>query len=223
MHGNDAEIATVAARTFSCEAELASLVAGRARVVDFPARATIIEPEGQNDDIHLLVRGHARMIAYAVDGRIVVLHDFREGDLFNETRLLGAVAGSEEVAAVDAVRAGLFAVTVFLGLMSNYTSIGIAVSRMLVARLNMTTRRMVEGATLSASGRIHAELLRQARSGEGMAIRPAPILSVFALSVQSTRETVSRTINTLQKRGIIRRDDDSLTIVAPHRLEELIY
>jgi CRP-like cAMP-binding protein len=223
MHETDTEIAAVAARTFTCEAELASLVAGRARLVEFPARTTIIKPDVQNDDIHLLVRGHARMVAYAVDGKIVVLHDFREGDLFNETRLLGTARGSEEVAAVDAVRAGLFATTVFLGLMSNYASIGIAVSRMLVARLTLTTRRMVEGATLSAVGRIHAELLRQARSGEAMTIRPAPVLSIFALSVQSTRETVSRTINTLQKRGIIRRDDDALTVVAPHRLEELIY
>lgn len=223
MHTPDAHVAAIALRAFTCEPELAALVASRARLVDYPTRSTIIEPGASHGDIHLLVRGHARMIAYAVDGRIVMLHDFREGDLFGEAGLVGATQGSEEVSAVNAVRAALFTAAVFLSLMSNYASIGLAVSRMLVARLNLTTRRLVEGATLSAVGRIHAELLRQARSGEAMTIRPAPVLSNFALSVQSTRETVSRTISTLQKRGIIRRDEESLTVVAPHRLEELIY
>jgi CRP/FNR family transcriptional regulator, cyclic AMP receptor protein len=82
---------------------------------------------------------------------------------------------------------------------------------------------MVEGATLSAPGRIHAELLRQARAGEAMTIRRMPILSTFALHVQTSRETVSRTISALEKRGIIKRDADTLTVVAPHRLEELIF
>jgi len=56
-----------------------------------------------------------------------------------------------------------------------------------------------------------------------MTIAPAPVLSQLALQVQSTRETVSRAISALEKRGIIRRDPQGLTVVAPHRLEELIY
>ena len=31
-----------------------------------------------------------------------------------------------------------------------------------------------------------------------------------------------RAINALERRGIIRRDGDGLTVVAPHRLEEMI-
>jgi len=49
------------------------------------------------------------------------------------------------------------------------------------------------------------------------------VLSQFALQVQSTRETVSRAINALEKRGIIRRDEHGLRVVAPHRIEELIF
>ena len=93
---------------------------------------------------------------------------------------------------------------------------------MLVARLARASRRLAEGATLSATGRIYAELLRQARAGGGMAIEPVPVLSVVALTVQSTRETVSRTLNDLVKRGIVRREPHRLVVVAPHRLEELI-
>jgi DNA-binding GntR family transcriptional regulator len=81
---------------------------------------------------------------------------------------------------------------------------------------------MAERTTLSAAGRVHAELLRLARLGDGHSVRPVPVLAALAVRVHSTRETVSRAINALERRGIVRRDADALVIVAPHRLEELI-
>jgi len=49
------------------------------------------------------------------------------------------------------------------------------------------------------------------------------VLAEMALAIQSTRETVSRTINALERAGIIRRSPEDLVIIAPHRLEELVY
>ena len=208
---------------FRCDDDVARAVTAKARFHRYPHHATIVAGGSIADQVFLIVTGHARMVAFAVDGRMVMIHDFFEGDLFGEGGLFGEAMSSEEVAAVDRVEAGRFGNADFVALMTNYSCIGLAVSRLLVARLASATQRLIEGATLSAVGRIHAELLRQARAGAAMTIRPAPVLSTFALSVQSTRETVSRTISALLKRGIIRRTDDALTIVAPHRLEELIY
>lgn len=50
-----------------------------------------------------------------------------------------------------------------------------------------------------------------------------PVMSELAVTVQSTRETVSRTVSQLERRGIVRRIDGGLEIVAPHRLEEQAY
>ena len=99
----------------------------------------------------------------------------------------------------------------------------LAISRRLIARLAEQNRRLAESSTLSAAGRVHAEILRLARASSDLTIRPAPVLSQLAMHVQSTRETVSRTISALQKRGIVRRDESGLTVVAEHRLEELVY
>ena len=218
-----AEIEAIIAATFGCTSDLAATIAAKARPRHYPARAIIVERGGAFDHVQLVVAGHARMLAFSIDGRGVVVEDFHRGDLFGEGSLFGTNTAADEIAAVDAVEAEAFETPEFLGLMTNYSSIALAISRLLVARLNTTTRRMVEGATLSANGRIHAELLRQARASNDLTIRPAPILTAFALTVQSTRESVSRAINGLQKRGIIRRDGDGLTVVAPHRLEELIF
>jgi CRP/FNR family transcriptional regulator, cyclic AMP receptor protein len=212
----------VVALALGCDAVLAGVVAAKAAYHHYPARTTIIGGKMPSKQLYIVIAGRARMLAYAIDGRLVVVEDFTTGALFGEGALFETVA-SNEVAAVEPVEAGAFERHVFLGFMESYSCIALAVSRLLVTRLGATTRRLVEGATLSAAGRIHAELLRQAQASQDMTIRPAPVLAALALSVQSTRESVSRAINALQKRGIIRRDEFALAIVAPHRLEELIY
>ena len=89
---------------------------------------------------------------------------------------------------------------------------GLLVSRALLRQLRAASLRVTERSTLSASGRVHAELLRLAHLRDGRTIRPAPVLSSLAVRIHSTRETVSRAINALERRGIIRRDGDALVI-----------
>ena len=213
----------VLAQTFGCDSAVAAAIAGKARLRDYPARAVIVEGERVVEHVHVLMDGHARMCAFAVDGRLVAVEEYSTGDLFGEAGLFEAEPARHDILAVVASKGAAFANAVFLDLMTNYHCVGLAVSRRLVARLSAITRRMVEGATLSATGRIHAELLRQAQSGIAMTISPAPVLSNFALQVQSTRETVSRTISALERRGIVWRDEHCLRVVAPHRLQELVY
>lgn len=76
------------------------------------------------------------------------------------------------------------------------------------------------GFGISANGRVYAELLRLA--GDTHRIAPPPVLSALALTVHTTRETASRAIASLARRGIVRRTDEALEIVAPRLLAELI-
>ncbi len=213
----------VFARAFDCDADLSTIIAAKATFQDYSPRATILSARDKAPLVHVVIRGQAHSIALAIDGRMILVADFRSGDMFGEAAVLSAYQTADDVVAVDLVRTGRFGSATFIGLIENYPRVALAVSRRLTERLSVTTRRMVEGATLSAGGRIHAELLRLARAGEGMTITPAPVFTEFALRVHSTRETVSRAINALEKRGIVRRSDVGMTIVAPHRLEELIY
>ena len=217
------DLAAVVARTFACDDALAALISAQARHRHWHQRATIIGAGERFDAILLIVAGRARLLAYGVDGRVVMVQDYGVGDLLGETALSDDACAEGEIVATEIVDAGSIPTPVFIGLMSNHACIALAVSRLLVARLGMATRRLVAGATLSAVGRIHAEVLRAARAGEAMTVSPLPILAELARSVQTTRETVSRTISALEKRGIVRRTADALIVVAPHRLEELIY
>jgi CRP-like cAMP-binding protein len=217
------ELGALAAAVFGCSRELGEAVSRAARIRRFPTHGVILGPDHGAQDVHLLAEGQARLVADSLEGRLVVIEDYAVGEMIGLTGLFGWDGVPAQVLSVGASRTGAFAGHAFLALMSAHAAIGLAVSRMLVARLSAANRRVAENATLSAPGRIHAELLRRARSGEAMTIRPMPVFAEMALALQTTRETVSRTINSLEKRGIVRRADNALAIVAPHRLEELIY
>lgn len=127
-----------------------------------------------------------------------------------------------DVVAVEEARTAVFRILDFLGLAETHACVGLALSKMLLKQLRATSMRISERSTLSAIGRVHAELLRMARLGDGKTICPAPVLVSLAVRAHTTRETASRAINALERRGIIARQADILVIVAPHRLEELI-
>lgn len=208
---------------FGCDGQTASHIASRAHKRRYAARAPIILAGDQSQDAWLLLEGAAQAVAYTQNGHQVLVHGFLPGDLFGEAAGLVPRAADLEVSATRASTAGQFPRLEFLALMENHGCVALAVARQLTLRLNETTRRMVEVATLSVTGRIHAELLRRAKASANMTIRPAPVLSELAQQVQSTRETVSRTISQLERRGLISRSETELKIIAPHRLEDLVF
>ncbi|MCJ1960833.1 Crp/Fnr family transcriptional regulator [Novosphingobium mangrovi (ex Hu et al. 2023)] len=92
--------------------------------------------------------------------------------------------------------------------------------RLLARQLDRTLDRMVMRSTYSAAGRVYAELL--ALAGSALTLTPPPRVTALALAANTTRETASRALAVLVRRGIVTRDDTSLVIHSPRMIEELI-
>lgn len=210
------------AKAFACSEDVAVQVVRRGRMRQFGHRAVILRQGDWLTLAYLLVTGRAQALLYSAEGQLILLHDFRPGDLFGAVGEIDPVRQDVDVVALDDVETFVLDAAELARLAEQYGAIGLALSRMLMARLRQTTARMYERAALSAVGRVYAELLRQARDAPDFRISPAPILAELALRVSTTRETASRAVNALERRGIIRRDPSALTVVAAHRLEELI-
>jgi CRP-like cAMP-binding protein len=202
---------------------VASAISGRAVERSFPTRAVILRQGDFGDEVYLLVQGRAQALLCGPDGQIVLLQEYLPGDLFGEVGRLEPAPAEAEVSAVEPSGAAVFGAADFLQLIEMHGCLGVAVSAMLMRQLRAARARIAERTILSAAGRVHAELLRLARAGDGVTIRPAPVLSALAVRVHSTRETVSRTIAALERRGLIRRESDAMILVAPHRLSELLF
>ena len=207
---------------FDCPLELAGHILLRGRLCDFDGRATIVRRGDRISTLYVIVTGRAHAIVYSLDGQMVLLHEYRSGDFFGVMSPPFAAELDADVVAVDAVSSFLLEGSVLALLAEQHACIGLALLKVMVGRLQQTASRMYEHIALSAVGRVHAELHRRAGQNGDWAIRPCPAVSDLALRVSTTRETASRAVNALERRGIIRRDADALFVVAPHRLEELI-
>ncbi|MEO6215281.1 MAG: Crp/Fnr family transcriptional regulator [Sphingomonas sp.] len=216
------ETRTFVARVFACPPDVAILMVRRGRLRSFARTAMMLRCGDWVTLTHLLLAGRAQALLYAADGQVVLLHEFEPGDLFGILGEVDPMRQDVDVVAVDEVRTLMFEAGDLAILAQQYGCIGLALSRMLLQRLRRTTERMYERTALSAVGRVYAEVLRQARGHTDLTINPAPIIAELALRVATTRETASRAINGLERRGIIRRDGEGLTVVAPHRLEEMV-
>lgn len=202
-----------------CLPETAAQIHAHARARSYAPRATLVRQGDQSATAFLLVLGRAHALLYGAGGQLVLLHEYGPGELFGAVAGPGMEEEEADVVAVDRVRALLLEAAALMALAERHGCIGLALSRLLLKRLRRTAARMYERAALSAPGRVCAELLRLAREAEGLAIRPPPVIAELALKVGTTRETASRTVSALLRRGLLRRDGDALVVVAPRRLE----
>ena len=90
----------------------------------------------------------------------------------------------------------------------------------LARQLDLVLDRMAARIGLSATGRFYRALLQLA--DEDGLIQPAPVIAALAVSVHTTRETASRALASVVRRGIVERQAEGLHIVSRRMLEELI-
>ncbi len=96
----------------------------------------------------------------------------------------------------------------------------LAVARSFSRQTTQLLARFAARNSLTAPGRLYAKLIELADADRN--IRPAPIVAALATSVQTTRETASRAISNLERRGIIARNGDGWIIQSMRLLEDLI-
>lgn len=218
--GYDVEAMTAIRSAFGCGEALGTTIAALARNGEHE-RGALLWPLPDRDETTLLTSGTAQEVAYGRDGSMLVLLSLARGDFYGD--LVGTADGDAQVEATSRGSGAHFSQAAVLRLMESYSCVGLAINRHLAARLARLRRRMVEATLLSVTGRIAAELLRRASVDQDRTIRPTPVFAELAVAVQSTRETVSRTVSQLEKRGVLKRVEGGLQVVAPHRLEELVY
>lgn len=206
----------------ACPPDISEQIARAGRVRLYPAGSYLLRQGSRVTAMYLVVLGRCQALVYTTDGQAILLQEYGAGDLFGALVGPDSAAEDADVVAAEDVRSLLVEAVTLARLAERHGAIGLALSRILLRRLRATTSRMYERAALSAKGRVCAELLRLAGENAPRAIRPIPVIAELALRVGTTRETASRTVSALERRGILRREDDALIVVAPQRLEEEI-
>jgi len=190
----------------------------------FSAGSVIALQGEEASKIGYIVSGRAKAVSYSENGEATWVGYFNVNDFFGHTALLSENPPHFEIIAETDVDV-LFVTTAKMNsLLAEHDTLGLDIAKDLARRLDQMTRRLIEAYTLSAKGRICAELSRLSRvigkAPDTRIIRPNPVFVDLAERVNSTRETVSRTVSDLQKKGILAREPGAIIIKNPNRLRD---
>ena len=206
------------AALLECSDTAAADLADKMRAREFTSRTTISHQGDHDDRLWLILEGNVQLQAISVEGQATIISAFGPGEL------VGAFAANEENAfdarALGRVRALQIRADDLKSLMSAHSDMAAGMSRIFSGQLHTVLDRLAARVTLSAVGRCYRELL--ALAGASNTIAPPPVIAALALTAQTTRETGSRAISVLERRGIIERSSERLEIVSRRMLEDLV-
>lgn len=214
-----AERVAAVSAIFRCGAREAALLDRTLDYQSFANKAPIAHQGDPSAHCWFVVDGAVRVQAVGIDGRGQQLAQNGPGEMFgaypeHTTHRADIVAHGD----AHLLRAEARAIA---ALAAEHAAIGSAMSRLLARQLDMALDRMVARTTYTAAGRVHARLLQLADHAHR--ISPAPIVTTIALTANTTRETASRALAALVRRGIVRREDGDLVIASPRMLAEMVY
>jgi CRP/FNR family transcriptional regulator, cyclic AMP receptor protein len=190
-----------------------------------PADRVILLENDWGTSVYFILEGWVKIRTYNIDGKEVTLNILGPGELFGEMAPLDEVPRSTDVITLTPTTIGSMPAADFVRLVNTEPQAGVKLAKLMARRLRQLNRRLRLRESDSTS-RVADILLFLAegqgrKSKEGMEIPNLPHRELSSLSGMA-RETVTRVLGKLEKKGIIRREQDILCIVDTEALEEFL-
>jgi CRP/FNR family cyclic AMP-dependent transcriptional regulator len=186
----------------------------------------IIDKQSETRDVFFVIEGRVRVVNYSLSGREITLDDLAPGAFFGELAAIDGQPRSASVMALTECLVASLSPDLFLDLCRDNAPVALAVMSSLAKIVRTSTDRIMDLSTLAANNRVHAELLRQARTNMANDheawISPIPVHGDIASRVSTTRETVARVMNDLARQGIVERRKSVLVVRDVDRLDHLV-
>jgi CRP/FNR family transcriptional regulator, cyclic AMP receptor protein len=206
------------AACFGCSDDAARLLSAAMIERRFERRAPVALRGDEATQLFLIIDGSVAAEIFGIDGQQAQLARHGPGEIFGAYP--APTTYRADITAITETKLLAIQSMELAALAQAHGEIGAGIAGLLARQLDLMLDRMAARIGLSANGRFHRALLQLARD-DGM-IRPAPVISALALSVHTTRETGSRALAALLRRGIVERQGDALRVVSRRMLEELI-
>lgn len=190
-----------------------------------PSNQVILLENDWGGSVYFILEGWAKIRTYNLDGKEVTLNILGKGELFGEMAALDEVPRSTDVITLTPTTIGSMPAQDFIQLIQSEPMAGVRLSQLMAKRLRQVNRRLRLRESDSMS-RVADTLLflaeGQGKAGQkGTMIPNLPHRELSSLSGLA-RETVTRVLTKLEKKGLIIRDHDILCIPDLAALERLI-
>ncbi|MBS0016149.1 MAG: Crp/Fnr family transcriptional regulator [Arthrospira sp. PLM2.Bin9] len=190
-----------------------------------PPNQVILLENDWGSSVYFILDGWVKIRTYNLDGKEVTLNILGKGELFGEMAALDEVPRSTDVITLAPTMIGNMPAQDFVQLINTEPLAGIRLAQLMGRRLRQVNRRLRLRESDSAS-RV-ADILLFLAEGQGKTTESGttiPNLPHRELSSLSglARETVTRVLSKLEKKGLIHRDRDLLSIPDVHALERML-
>jgi CRP-like cAMP-binding protein len=188
-------------------------------------REVVFNKDESGHALFFLLEGRLQAVDFTVDGREVGLYFVDSGDFFGELAVIDTKPQPEFMIAVAKAKIAILPRHEARALMLTTPSVAEQLLARLAARLRQVSAQRTLLALPNPAQRICAQLLQMVEppigSGSRANIRQAPTHQEIAIMINTSRETVTRVLQVLQTRGILKRDGNALEVIDPDYLGDV--
>ncbi len=208
------------------EDETLEKIAKSGVIQTYKKNAVILSEEDSGSALFVIVEGKVKIFRSSNDDKEVILAILNESDFFGEMSLLDGMARSATVTAVEDSKLFIIQRAEFLELLSKYPDVSVALLTELTRRLRAATMKIKALSLKDAEGKVATVLLQLAdevgKIRQGVVeIDNLPYQQELANMAGTSRETISRTLHSFAKKGLVELDGSRLRITDYEKFKEL--
>lgn len=194
------------------------------RVRQYAKREVVLQKGASGDSLLFLLSGQLQVIDVTEDGRAIGLRMLAPGDFFGEIAVINGSMRSASVVALSTVLVALLPRNTALHLFSHSPSVANQMLRFLAEKVQRDSEFRALLSIHNTSRRIYTflDLLKEKKPGDVEVVENLPTHQDIANMINTSRETVTRTLLLLAQQGIIKKGTHRLIIVNPQALQKLV-
>ena len=195
-----------------------------AKLVQVSRRQVVMEKGKQAHSLGLLLEGRLQGVDITLDGKDAGLYFIEEKDFFGELPVIDQRPASEFVLSLSAARIIMIPAGIVQELMKKVPEVALIMSERLAHRLREAMAQRTLLSMPTPLQRVSAQLIHMTveRASGQQVVLHAPTHQELAIMINTTRETVTRVFQKLQKSGVIKREKDTLLIQDPKYLSQVV-
>ena len=186
----------------------------------------ILMEEESGTALFVIVKGKVKVARSSNDGREVILSILSDSDFFGEMAILDGLTRSATVIATENTELFLLQRNDFMNLLHEHPEISVALLQEMTRRLRSADMKIKALSLKDAEGKVATVLLQLAddvgKIRQGVVeIDHLPFQQELANMAGTSRETISRTLHSFAKKGLVELDGSKLRITDYEKFKEM--
>ncbi len=192
---------------------------------NYPKDALVVSENETGSALYIIIEGKVKISRRSTDGKEVILSILGDSDFFGEMSVIDGLSRSANVVAMEDSVLLIVQRSEFLELLHTHPEVGIALLQELTQRLRVADVKIKSLSLKDSDGKV-ATVILQLAEDMGMIkngiveIEKLPFQHDLANMAGTSRETISRTLSSFEKKGLIEHEGSRLRILNYNKFRE---